>query len=157
MPCSGICYLCLYYFWSEKKLSIISHYFTVLHLTTTKTCPIIYQYVYIELSVSGFNVTIMYNNDYKLEVYGLANIKSAKKRILVTETRAARNKAIRSEVKTSIKKVEAAVAANDKEAAKAALTVAISTIESASSKGIYHKNNSARKVSRLTKLVNGLA
>ena len=115
MPCSGICYLCLYYFWSEKKLSIISHYFTVLHLTTTKTCPIIYQYVYIELSVSGFNVTIMNNNDYKLEVYGLANIKSAKKRILVTETRAARNKAIRSEVKTSIKKVEAAVAANDKE------------------------------------------
>ena len=83
----------------------------------------------------------------------MANIKSAKKRILVTETRAARNKAIRSEVKTSIKKVEAAVAANDKEAAKAALTVAISTIESASSKGIYHKNNSARKVSRLTKLV----
>lgn len=157
MPCSGICYLCLYYFWSEKKLSIISHYFTVLHLTTTKTCPIIYQYVYIELSVSGFNVTIMNNNDYKLEVYGLANIKSAKKRILVTETRAARNKAIRSEVKTSIKKIEAAVAANDKEAAKAALTVAISTIESASSKGIYHKNNSARKVSRLTKLVNGLA
>lgn len=157
MPCSGICYLCLYYFWSEKKISIISHYFTVLHLTTTKTCPIIYQYVYIELSVSGFNVTIMNNNDYKLEVYGLANIKSAKKRILVTETRAARNKAIRSEVKTSIKKVEAAVAANDKEAAKAALTVAISTIESASSKGIYHKNNSARKVSRLTKLVNGLA
>lgn len=157
MPCSGICYLCLYYFWSEKKLSIISHYFTVLHLTTTKNCPIIYQYVYIELSVSGFNVTIMNNNDYKLEVYGLANIKSAKKRILVTETRAARNKAIRSEVKTSIKKVEAAVAANDKEAAKAALTVAISTIESASSKGIYHKNNSARKVSRLTKLVNGLA
>ena len=157
MPCSGICYLCLYYFWSEKKLSIISHYFTVLHLTTTKTCPIIYQYVYIELSVSGFNVTIMNNNDYKLEVYGLANINSAKKRILVTETRAARNKAIRSEVKTSIKKVEAAVAANDKEAAKAALTVAISTIESASSKGIYHKNNSARKVSRLTKLVNGLA
>lgn len=87
----------------------------------------------------------------------MANIKSAKKRILVTETRAARNKAIRSEVKTSIKKVEAAVAANDKEAAKAALTVAISTIESASSKGIHHKNNSARKVSRLTKLVNGLA
>ena len=86
----------------------------------------------------------------------MANIKSAKKRILVTETRAARNKAIRSEVKTSIKKVEAAVAANDKEAAKAALTVAISTIESASSKGIYNKNNSARKVSRLTKLVNGL-
>lgn len=87
----------------------------------------------------------------------MANIKSAKKRILVTETRAARNKSIRSEVKTAIKKVEAAVAANDKEAAKAALTVAISTIESASSKDVYHKNNAGRKVSRLTKLVNTLA
>ena len=87
----------------------------------------------------------------------MANIKSAKKRILVTETRAARNKSIRSEVETAIKKVEAAVAANDKDAAKAALTVAISTIESASSKGVYHKNNAGRKVSRLTKLVNTLA
>ena len=87
----------------------------------------------------------------------MANIKSAKKRILVTEARAARNKSIRSEVKTAIKKVEAAVAANDKDAAKAALTVAISTIESASSKGVYHKNNAGRKVSRLTKLVNTLA
>ena len=87
----------------------------------------------------------------------MANIKSAKKRILVTETRAARNKSIRSEVKTAIKKVEAAVAANDKDAAKAALTVAISTIESASSKSVYHKNNAGRKVSRLTKLVNTLA
>ena len=87
----------------------------------------------------------------------MANIKSAKKRISVTETRAARNKSIRSEVKTAIKKVEAAVAANDKDAAKAALTVAISTIESASSKGVYHKNNAGRKVSRLTKLVNTLA
>ena len=87
----------------------------------------------------------------------MANIKSAKKRILVTETRAARNKSIRSEVKTAIKKVEAAVAANDKDAAKAALTVAISTIESASSKGVYNKNKAGRKVSRLTKLVNTLA
>ena len=87
----------------------------------------------------------------------MANIKSAKKRILVTETRAARNKSIRREVKTAIKKVEAAVSGNDKEAAKAALTVAISTIESASSKGVYHKNNAGRKVSRLTKLVNTLA
>ena len=87
----------------------------------------------------------------------MANIKSAKKRILVSETRAARNKSIRSEVKTSIKKFEAAVAANDKAAASAALTNAISVIESASSKGVYHKNNAGRKVSRLTKLVNILA
>lgn len=57
----------------------------------------------------------------KLEVYGLANIKSAKKRILITEARTARNKSIRSAVKTAIKKVDAAVAANDKAAAQEAL------------------------------------
>ena len=47
----------------------------------------------------------------------MANIKSAKKRVIVNRTKAERNKAIRSEVKTSIKKVEAAIAANDKAAA----------------------------------------
>ena len=87
----------------------------------------------------------------------MANIKSAKKRILVTEIKTARNKSIRSEVKTAIKKVEAADVAKDKEAANAALSTAISTIESACTKGVYHKNNAARKVSRITKLVNTLA
>ena len=52
----------------------------------------------------------------------MANIKSAKKRILVNRTKAARNKSIRSAVKTSIKKVETAVQKNDKAAAQAALT-----------------------------------
>jgi len=87
----------------------------------------------------------------------VANIKSAKKRILVTATKTARNKAIRSAVKTSIKKVEAAVNANNKEEAQAALTAAISTISKAAKKGIYHKNNAARKISHLTKLVNKIA
>ena len=87
----------------------------------------------------------------------MANIKSAKKRILVAETRAARNKAIRSKVKTMTKKVDASVASKDKEAAKAALIAATATIESAATKGVYHKNNSARKVSRLAKLVNSMA
>ena len=87
----------------------------------------------------------------------MANIKSAKKRILVTATKTAKNKAIRSEVKTSIKKVEAAVAANDKAAAQEALKNATSVIEAAGSKGVYHKNNVARKVARLAKLVNGIA
>ena len=86
----------------------------------------------------------------------MANIKSAKKRILVNQTRAARNKAIRSAVKTAIKKVEAAVVAKDKEAANAALLNAISTIDKAESKGVYHKNNDARKVSLLTKDVNSI-
>lgn len=86
----------------------------------------------------------------------MANIKSAKKRILVAETRAARNKSIRSAVKTSIKKVEAAVKANNKEEAQAALKASVSAISKAAGKGIYHKNNAARKVSRLTKMVNKL-
>ena len=51
----------------------------------------------------------------------MANIKSAKKRILVNRTKAERNKAIRSEVKTAMKKVFAAIEANDKDAAQAAL------------------------------------
>lgn len=87
----------------------------------------------------------------------MANIKSAKKRILVTETKTERNKAIRSNVKTCIKKVEAAVAENNKEAADAALKEATAAISKASAKGVYHKNNAARKVSRLSKLVNGIA
>ena len=86
----------------------------------------------------------------------MANIKSAKKRILVNRTKAERNKSIRSAVKTSIKKVEAAVAKNDKEAAVNALVAATATISKAASKGVYHKNNAARKVSRLAKAVNGL-
>ena len=57
----------------------------------------------------------------------MANIKSAKKRILVNRTKAARNKAIRSAVKTSIKKVETAVENKDKAAAEVALKDAIST------------------------------
>jgi len=84
----------------------------------------------------------------------LANIKSAKKRILVTEIRTERNKAIRSGVKTAVKKVYAAIDANDKEAAKAALLAATSAIDKATSKGVYHKNYASRKISRLSIAVN---
>ena len=87
----------------------------------------------------------------------MANIKSAKKRVLVSQKKAAKNKAVRSGVKTAIKKVEAAVVAKDKAAAEAALKNATSVIESACSKGVYHKNNAARKVSRLTLAVNKMA
>ena len=87
----------------------------------------------------------------------MANIKSAKKRILVIETKTLRNKMIKSKIKTLVKKVEAAIAAGDKAAAEAAYKDASSVIESACSKGVYHKNNAARKVSRLAKLVNGIA
>ncbi len=87
----------------------------------------------------------------------MANIKSAKKRILVNKTKAERNKAIKSSVKTAIKKVTAAIEANDKEAAKTALTAAVSTIDKAAKKGVFHKNTAARKVSHLTLAVNKMA
>ena len=87
----------------------------------------------------------------------MANIKSAKKRIKVIETKTERNKAIRSKVKTAIKKVNAAIDANDKEAAVAALKAATVEIDKACTKGVFHKKNASRKVSRLTLAVNKLA
>ena len=87
----------------------------------------------------------------------MANIKSAKKRIFFAQVRTERNKAIKSGVKTAIKKVNAAVEAGDKAAASAALVAATSEINSAASKGVYHKNNASRKVSRLAAAVNKMA
>ena len=86
----------------------------------------------------------------------MANIKSAKKRVLVNQTKAARNKSIKSKVKTAIKKVDVAVQDKDIEAAKAALQVAITEISKAGSKGVYHKKTVSRKISRLTKTVNAI-
>lgn len=87
----------------------------------------------------------------------MANIKSAKKRILVIQTKTERNKAAKSRVKTFVKKVYAAIDANDKAAADTALKEAISEISKAASKGIYHKSTASRKISRLTKAVNKIA
>ena len=87
----------------------------------------------------------------------MANIKSAKKRILVNETKAARNKAVKSRVKTFVKKVDVAIAAQDKDAAQTALRDAISELNIAASKGVYHKKTTSRKISRLTIAVNKLA
>ena len=86
----------------------------------------------------------------------MANIKSAKKRILVIETKTLRNKMIKSRVKTLVKKVDAAVAAGDKTLASEALKNAVVAIDKAQAKGVYHKNNAARKVSGLTKKVNSM-
>ena len=83
----------------------------------------------------------------------MAKIKSAKKRILVIQTKTERNKSIRSRVKTFIKKVDAAIAANDKAAAQAALSNAVSEISKAQSKGVYHANTASRKIARLSKAV----
>ena len=86
----------------------------------------------------------------------MANIKSAKKRIKVTLVRTERNKAIRSKVKTAIKKVESAVAASDKQLAQANLKNAVVEITKAASKGVYHKNNASRKDARLSKAVDSI-
>ncbi|MBO6159784.1 MAG: 30S ribosomal protein S20 [Firmicutes bacterium] len=87
----------------------------------------------------------------------MANIKSAKKRVLVIRTKTLRNKMIKSAMKTAIRKVHQACDASDAAAAKAALTAAVSTIDKAKTKGVIHKNNASRKVSRLQKMVNKIA
>ena len=86
----------------------------------------------------------------------MANIKSAKKRVKVIETKTLRNKMIKSKVKTLIKKVDAAVEEGDKAKANEALKNAVVAIDKACAKGIFHKNNAARKVSSLTKTVNSM-
>ena len=87
----------------------------------------------------------------------LANIKSAKKRILVIETKTLRNKVIKTKIKTLTKKLEAAIAAGDKTQAQERLKLTVSEINKAASKGVFHKNNAARKVARLSKAVSKMA
>lgn len=86
----------------------------------------------------------------------MANIKSAKKRIKVIAKKTMENKIVRTRTKTSMKKVLTAVNDKDKDTAVALLKNAYADIDKAAKKGIYHKNNAARKKSRLTKLVNSL-
>ena len=87
----------------------------------------------------------------------MANIKSAKKRVLVNQKKADRNQMIKSAVKTEIKKVRAAIEAGNKEDAAKALLVATAAIDKAESKGIFKKNTASRKVSRLALAVNKMA
>lgn len=86
----------------------------------------------------------------------MANHKSALKRIKQNEARNERNRHHRSTLKTFIKKVREAVSAKDREQAQAALSQAIPVIDKAATKGIIHKANASRNISRLTRLVNSL-
>ena len=86
----------------------------------------------------------------------MANIKSAKKRILTSSKRAERNKSIKSSVKTAVKKVHAAIEAGDMAAAKSTLVAAETALCKAATKGVLHKNNASRKVSRLSKAVSDM-
>jgi len=83
--------------------------------------------------------------------------KSAMKRARQAKARALRNRSVKSKIKTLSKKVEKAVMEKNIEAATQALKEAISAIDKAAQKGIIHRNNAARRVSRLTRLVNTLS
>ncbi len=87
----------------------------------------------------------------------MANIKSAKKRVLVAQVNEAKNKSVKSTVKTAVKKVDSAVAAGDKALAQANLREAERELKKASTKGVIPKQTSSRKVSRLAKSVNAMA
>lgn len=86
----------------------------------------------------------------------MAHHKSAIKRIKQNAKRNARNRHVSSTLKTYIKRVREAVDAKDKDAATAALKEAIPVIDVSATKGVIHKSNASRSVSRLTKLVNTL-
>ncbi len=87
----------------------------------------------------------------------MANIKSAKKRVLVDRRNEEKNKSVRSASKTAVKKLYAAVESGDKAAAETELKNATKTLEMAASKGVYHKNNVANKTSKMAKAVNKMA
>ena len=87
----------------------------------------------------------------------MPNIKSAKKRVLVAQTKAAQNKAARSALKTDIKKFEAAVAEGNRSEADAAYKTAVKAVDKAVSKGLLHRNNAANKKSKMTLKLNKLA
>ena len=83
----------------------------------------------------------------------MPNIKSAKKRVLVKQAKAARNKAVKSNLKTMVKKANVAMAASAPESAEA-VKLAIKKIDQACAKGILHKNTAARKKSALAVKLN---
>lgn len=87
----------------------------------------------------------------------MPNIKSAKKRVLVSEKKALENKMFKSAFKTIVKKYEAAVESGNAEAAKTLYVEVIKTTDKAAAKGIIHKNTAARKKSRFTLMLKKLA
>ena len=86
----------------------------------------------------------------------MPNIKSAKKRVLIAAERNARNKATKSELKTAIKKFEAAAAEGNRTEADGAYKVAVKKVDQAVAKGVLHKNNAAHKKSAMTLKLNQL-
>ena len=86
----------------------------------------------------------------------MPNIKSAKKRVLVNQTKAMQNKMFRTQLKTDIKKYQAALAAGDNTLAQETYKAAVKKIDQAAARGIIHKNAAARKKSQFTKALNNM-
>ena len=84
----------------------------------------------------------------------MANIKSAKKRVLIAQRNTERNVAFKTSIKTAVKKVWACAASEDRSELNALLSKVYQLCDKAAGKGILHKNTAARKKSRLTKAVN---
>ena len=84
----------------------------------------------------------------------MPNIKSAKKRVKVIATKTLQNKMFKSQLRTIIKKFNAAVESGDKAAAAEAYKLAVKKVDQAAAKGIIHKNEAARKKSQFTLMLN---
>ncbi len=87
----------------------------------------------------------------------MANIKSAKKRVKVIQTKTLQNQMVKSQLHTVVKKFNAAVASGDKEAALAAYTLAVKKVDQAAARGIMHKNTAAHRKSAYTLKLNAMA
>ncbi len=87
----------------------------------------------------------------------MANIKSAKKRVLIAEQNRVKNTAFKTSIKSAVKKVLELAKGDDKDALNQAISKAYQLCDKAVSKGILHKNTASRKKSRLTLAVNKLA
>ena len=101
-------------------------------------------------------------NVYLYEINGkgvpqMPNIKSSKKDVISSKIAYEKNKADKSELKTNLKKFDAALVSGDKAAAEVAYKVAVKAVDQAALKGLLHKNNAARKKSSLTLKLNKLA
>lgn len=87
----------------------------------------------------------------------MPNIKSAKKRVKVTEAKTLNNRTFKTALKTAVKKFEAAIAAGDKAAAEAAYKEAVKKVDKAAAKNLISKNAAARKKSQFTLKLNAMA
>lgn len=101
-------------------------------------------------------ITILRFYAYPEEVFGLPNIKSAKKRVLVNTAKAIQNKDKKSALKTELKRFDTVVAEGNRSEAESAYKVAVKAVDQAAARGLLHSNNAAHKKSGLTLKLNKL-